>query len=125
MTTYTRTFFMIFLTILSLYLGFCPCLGDEMREGAVDTTGIRGSNLSFLALGDWGGRDRFPYRTREQIETANGMAKVAAEQASEFVLALGDNFYYAGLRDDDDYSNKRFQETFQNVYYHNELQVPW
>ena len=53
------------------------------------------------------------------------MAKVAAEQASEFVLALGDNFYYAGLRDDDDYSNKRFQETFQKVYYHNELQVPW
>ena len=59
------------------------------------------------------------------METAVGMAKVASEQDSEFVLALGDNFYYAGLNGDDNEADMRFQQTFEKVYHQDELQVPW
>ena len=58
------------------------------------------------------------------MQTADGMAKIAAEYNSEFVLALGDNFYSAGLMDDDD-AQTRFDQTFEKVYYHDELQIPW
>lgn len=81
--------------------------------------------LHFLTLGDWGGSDHFPYHTLGQTETADGMARIAAEQGSEFVLALGDNFYYAGLMDDEDHARMRFEETFERVYFQEELQVPW
>ena len=109
------------------------CSADELRGGrgrASEENNSSGSsssggNLRFLAIGDWGGVDHFPYHTKEQMETADGMAKVASEHESEFVLALGDNFYYAGLKGDADEASMRFQETFEKVYSHDELMVPW
>lgn len=103
---------------------------------------IESSRLRFLAVGDWGGQDTYPYYTQEQVEVADGMARVAAagkEGSSDdgmdiermpeasFVLALGDNFYWNGLATnaDEDISEMRFQETFEKVYHQPELQVPW
>ena len=102
-------------TLLLLVFG---CSANE--ETISSSTG----RLHFLALGDWGGIDISPYHTEEQLETADGMAKLAAEYDSEFVLALGDNFYYAGLMDGDD-AQMRFDQTFEKVYYHDESQMPW
>jgi tartrate-resistant acid phosphatase type 5 len=108
------------------------CSADELRGGGRTTdennssgSSSSGGNLRFLAIGDWGGLDHFPYHTKEQMETADGMARVASEYESEFVLALGDNFYYAGLKGDTEEANMRFQETFEKVYSHDELMVPW
>eukprot|EP00804_Cyclotella_cryptica_P025453 CCRYP_017207-RA/>CCRYP_017207-RA protein AED:0.02 eAED:0.02 QI:294/1/1/1/1/1/2/1324/376 len=84
--------------------------------------------LRFLALGDWGGQDEYPYYTEQQRETADGMASVAGESAevpaASFVLALGDNFYFEGVQEGED-ADQRFKATFENVYHHKELQVPW
>jgi len=86
------------------------------------------SKLRFLALGDWGGQDTYPYYTEEQRETADGMAEVAGAStdlpAASFVLALGDNFYFEGLPEGEE-GEERFLSTFENLYYHDELQVPW
>ncbi len=111
------------------------CSADELRGGGRTTdennnssgssSSSSGGNLRFLAIGDWGGVDHFPYHTKEQMETADGMAKVASDHESEFVLALGDNFYYAGLKGDEYEAEMRFQETFEKVYSHDELMVPW
>lgn len=109
------------------------CSADELRGGGRTTdennnssgSSSSGGNLRFLAIGDWGGVDHFPYHTKEQMETADGMAKVASDHESEFVLALGDNFYYAGLKGDTEEAEMRFQETFEKVYSHDELMVPW
>lgn len=92
--------------------------------------------LRFLAIGDWGGQDQPPYYTDEQREVADGMAKVSTattsfsttgsvehHPASSFILALGDNFYFEGLRED--VSGMRFEETFEKIYHQKELQVPW
>ena len=81
------------------------------------------SRINFCVIGDWGGREWFPYFTYAQYETAKGMAKIADDINSQFVLALGDNFYYHGLTNDHSY---RFQRTFEDVYNQDSLtKIPW
>lgn len=107
----------------------------------------RKSGLRFLAVGDWGGKGVEPYCTESQRQVANGMASVAAAAfvhrqlgsssssifdaaedvpEAEFILALGDNFYPAGLpMYDDEMVNLRFEKTFEEVYSQKELKKPW
>jgi hypothetical protein len=103
----------------------------------------RKSLFRFLAIGDWGGKSKPPYCTDEQREVANGMALVASSFSSsssgvgksddehtvpdaEFVLALGDNFYAAGLpMKDPEHATLRFTKTFEDVYSQQALNIPW
>lgn len=71
---------------------------------------------SFAVLGDWG-RD-----TPEQHHVAAAMGRAAAEARSDFVLAIGDNFYSDGVTSTDD---PLWQSVFEGVYTHPALQVPW
>ncbi|NWR95425.1 PPA5 phosphatase, partial [Furnarius figulus] len=64
--------------------------------------------LTFLALGDWGGLPDPPFVTPREVATAAAMGHTATELGTDFVLALGDNFYYEGVRDEWD---PRFQVT--------------
>ncbi|XP_021238651.1 tartrate-resistant acid phosphatase type 5 [Numida meleagris] len=72
-----------------------------------------GRAVQFLAVGDWGGVPEPPFATPREVATAAAMGRVAAEHGADFVLALGDNFYYDGVRDEWD---PRFQETFERVF---------
>jgi hypothetical protein len=97
----------------------------------------RKSLFRFLAIGDWGGKSKPPYCTDEQREVANGMALVASSSGvgngdkhtvpeAEFVLALGDNFYAAGLpMKDPEHATLRFTKTFEDVYSQEALNIPW
>ncbi|NWT13228.1 PPA5 phosphatase, partial [Vireo altiloquus] len=90
---------------------------------AVTAGGGRGGALSFLALGDWGGLPDPPFVTPRQVATAAAMGQAATELGGDFVLALGDNFYYEGVRDEWD---PRFQDTFERVFVSPGLRgVPW
>lgn len=71
---------------------------------------------TFAVLGDWG-RD-----TPEQHHVAAAMGLAAAEARSDFVLAIGDNFYSDGVTSVDD---PLWQSVFEGVYTHPALQVPW
>lgn len=64
------------------------------------------TSLKFLAIGDWGGLPYPPYITAVQMATANEMSKVAEQMGADFVLALGDNFYYKGV---ESVNSPRFQ----------------
>ena len=44
-----------------------------------------------------GGKGSSPYTTDAQIATAAGMGKIASSISSEFVVALGDNYYSNGI----------------------------
>lgn len=55
------------------------------------------TSIKFLAVGDWGGMPYPPYVTAVQKATAREMSKVAEQMGADFVLALGDNFYYRGV----------------------------
>lgn len=113
------------LVIVSPFLS-APTIGSSEH--------IHASRLRFLAIGDWGGQDTYPYYTEEQWETAQGMARVASaggvgmndddRPAASFVLSLGDNFYWNGFQEGVDV-DMRYQATFENVYHHEELQLPW
>jgi tartrate-resistant acid phosphatase type 5 len=81
----------------------------------VDDHGLR-----FLAIGDWGGREWWPYSTLAQVRTAVGMSRVATSTDASFVLALGDNFYSHGQA-----TPRRFAATYERVYHQKSLQVPW
>src|SRR5262245_22957259 len=52
--------------------------------------------LNFLILGDWGHKG-----TSGQLAVTNGMARVAKQLKSRFVVTTGDNFYdgVTGLHD--------------------------
>lgn len=96
---------------------------------------VNATRIRFLAIGDWGGQASYPYYTEEQWETAQGMARVASaggtdmfdehdRPAASFVLSLGDNFYWNGFQEGIDVE-MRYEYTFEKVYNHDELQVPW
>lgn len=101
-----------------------PIQASPDGDGA-GTTNRRPAAGHFLALGDWGGSDWWPYHTRAQVKTAAGMAKIASDNDSSFVLALGDNFYSHGLSSDVEAAHKRFSRTFERVYTQESLNVPW
>lgn len=57
-------------------------------------------------VGDWGGLPNAPFVTPVEWATAGEMGRTADQLGADFVLALGDNFYYRGVKSVDD---PRFQ----------------
>jgi len=87
---------------------------------------LKGTNavdsLRFFIVGDWGGLPTIPYTTYYERSTAFEMGKMAEAYGPKFIFALGDNFYYDGVKDVND---KRFNATYESVYTAESLQVPW
>ncbi|KAK9539683.1 hypothetical protein VZT92_002185 [Zoarces viviparus] len=111
------------LTLVSLLIAAIPvayCYPAAFQD-LVGTSSNR-TSIKFLAVGDWGGLPYPPYITAVQKYTAREMSKVAEQLGADFVLALGDNFYYKGV---DSVDSPRFQETFESVYTAKSLKVPW
>lgn len=67
-------------------------------------------------MGDWGGVPYPPYITAVQKATAQEMSKIADQMGADFVLALGDNFYYKGVNTVD---SPRFKVSRINVAWKN------
>lgn len=83
---------------------------------------VRGDELRFLVLGDWGGIELWPYTTIYERAVSKSMGKIAENLETQFTVALGDNFYFHGVKNVDD---KRFQETFEDVFTAKSLMTPW
>lgn len=75
---------------------------------------VTGNPARFFLIGDWGGLPIFPYRTIVQKKVANFMHKVSNEKDVNFILGLGDNFYFTGVKSVYD---KRFHVNFISSYY--------
>jgi hypothetical protein len=134
----TSTILLSALLVTFLVVASTAAVASSEKSQVVE----RKSLLRFLAIGDWGGKSTPPYCTDEQREVANGMALVASSSSSsgvgksddedttvpeaEFVLALGDNFYAAGLpMKDPEHATLRFTKTFEAVYNQEALNIPW
>ena len=76
--------------------------------------GCKAESLKFLVIGDMGGLPTFPYTTPVEIGTAKEMAKVAKQYSPEFIMELGDNFYYDGVKNIED---SRFKVINYNAFH--------
>lgn len=82
-----------------LYISVRSCSSDcplWQILSCVPVTANR-TSIKFLAVGDWGGVPYPPYITAVQKTTAREMSKVAEQMGADFILALGDNFYFKGV----------------------------
>lgn len=103
---------------IAIPVAYCfPTAFQELEE-----TGKNRTSIKFLAIGDWGGVPYPPYITAVQKATAREMSQVAEQVGADFVLALGDNFYYKGVNSVD---SPRFKDTFESVYTAKSLRIPW
>ena len=94
-------------------------LDNDKNDGTVL---VGEGEINFLALGDWGGSPLWG-SLPDQVLTAKGMGKVAQERKADFVVTLGDNFYFTGVEDVD---SKRFNKTYEYVYNAESLaKIPW
>lgn len=85
--------------------------------------GTGSPKLTFAAIGDFGGIPLPPYSTYTQKKIAKVMGKYADVKEVKFIIGLGDNFYYEGVKSVDD---PRFNTTFEHVYANPTLKrVPW
>ncbi|CAF0804277.1 unnamed protein product [Brachionus calyciflorus] len=84
---------------------------------------LKDDNVNFLVIGDWGGLPVFPYRTIIETQVSKQMTKLGEMYNTQFQLALGDNFYFNGVIDEND---KRFKETYEKVFNSKRLkETPW
>jgi predicted MPP superfamily phosphohydrolase len=74
------------------------------------------SKVSFLVLGDWGSG------FKEQKTIAGIMHTVAELNQSEFIVAVGDNFYTQGVVDTND---SKFADYWKNMYTGYLANIPW
>nr|XP_002121342.3 tartrate-resistant acid phosphatase type 5-like [Ciona intestinalis] len=79
-------------------------------------------SMHFMIAGDFGGWPPPFYTTPTQWTVAEAMGQAAEKLKPNFVLAMGDNFYFLGVQDTED---ERFNKTFESVYTSPYLQVPW
>jgi|SRR5436190_12602367 len=73
--------------------------------------------LTFLATGDWGMDGNYFQR-----QVGHSMAAWAEHLDSRFVIAVGDNFYDAGVQS---VTDPHWKRSFEDIYSAKALQTPW
>lgn len=113
--------------IYSIFFLFFALVGTAQQKEEAELSGYQGGyipelqtlskSLNFLLMGDFGRYGQF-----FQKNVALQMGKAAATIESNFVVAVGDNFYPNGVQSTQDYS---WIASFENVYTDYNLQNPW
>lgn len=73
---------------LSVFLGKYDVVGRETNDGTT----------RFFVVGDWGGLPVSPFDTPSEVAVADAMGQMGLKLNTSFQLALGDNFYYDGVK---------------------------
>lgn len=86
---------------LALSIAFvCATSSDASSDNSKKTTS---TTPSFIGLGDWGGYALgSPYTTNVDAVAAE-MVKIKTAYNPDFVINVGDNFYYCGIQNTSDY----------------------
>lgn len=74
-------------------------------------------------IADQGGIPDPPYYTPVLSKVSMLMAKLSRKHKTQFQFAMGDNFYFDGVKNVDD---TRFQDSFENIFNDSNLvNTPW
>ncbi|XP_077326456.1 tartrate-resistant acid phosphatase type 5 isoform X2 [Lithobates pipiens] len=110
---FTMEMFVFLLTIL-------PCVAPKTLSNPPEDSK---SSLRFAVIGDWGGLPLPPYHTKQETYVAAELGKTVANWGADFILSVGDNFYYEGVKD---VTDPRFKSTFESVFAAESLRnIPW
>lgn len=77
---------------------------------------------SFVTLGDWGGAALEDYHKTDELAVAKTLGTSAESLNAQFLVNVGDNFYYYGVNSTTD---SQWQTTFEDVYTQKSLSIPW
>lgn len=77
--------------------------------------------LRFVAVGDWGGVPNAPFYTAREMANAKEIARTVQILGADFILSLGDNFYFTGVQDAND---KRFRVCATGVGWGTHVEKP-
>lgn len=77
---------------------------------------------AFATLGDWGGVALGGFHPDTVKRVAQQLGKSAADREVQFVVNVGDNFYYCGITST---SDSQISEDYTSIYTAPALQVPW
>ena len=80
------------------------------------------TGLNFTILGDWGGFPAPWYHTPYQTSAAKLLNKISVDQNNQFTLAIGDNFYYYGVKS---LYDKAWSKTWDQTYTSTGMMKPW
>lgn len=104
-------FFIYLICLLVIHINFTTSLPEKQLQSQESFDSI----ISFLQIADWGGSEhRDDFINPSQLATSNGMELIANQLQSQFIIALGDNFYSNGIQTNE--FDIRFQITWENVY---------
>jgi acid phosphatase len=103
--------------VRTFFVASQAALVGRLLPGNLHADEPAGKSLNFAVIGDWGRLGR-----PDQAQVSAQMAIACKNAGARFVVSLGDNFYEVGVKDATD---PQFNESFENVYTGESLQVPW
>ncbi|CBY11569.1 unnamed protein product [Oikopleura dioica] len=83
---------------------------------------LESEKFNFIVLGDWGGLPPPTYTSDLQLNGAKALMEYAKINPPEYVISIGDHFYYNGV---ETVRDRAWERTFENVYDSQEMMVPW
>ena len=96
---------------------------NTLRGGSSGkSTDLTAGLISFVTLGDWGGAALEDYHKTDELAVAKTLSTSAADLNAQFLVNVGDNFYYYGVNSTED---PQWQGTFESVYTASSLSIPW
>jgi tartrate-resistant acid phosphatase type 5 len=100
---------------------FTDSTGLERETYSIKKT-LETDDFHFVVIGDWGGRPAPFYTSPLQVSGAVALMKYAKINKPEYVVSIGDHFYFNGIESVQD---RRWERTFEEVYDSEEMMVPW
>jgi hypothetical protein len=112
--------------LVHLAAGFAACSAttnpppSRLLRG--EAAAAAAGQVSFVTLGDWGGATLGDYHETDEKAVAKTLAAAAASLSAQFLVNVGDNHYYYGVKSATD---PAWKTNFEDVYTAKSLAIPW